>query len=50
MTTPFKRYDLLVEEGGLVTLPEAAIRHLGCEPGVEVQLKYAVFPDRSIVI
>lgn len=50
MTALPESYELLIEEGGIVTLPDAVIRHLGCEPGLEVQLDCDVRPDGSIVI
>lgn len=33
--TPLTTSTVEIEDGGVVTLPDAALRHLGIEPGVE---------------
>ncbi len=43
-------FELLIEEGGVVTLPDELLRHLGVPPGQEAQIAAEFEPDGSLFL
>jgi bifunctional DNA-binding transcriptional regulator/antitoxin component of YhaV-PrlF toxin-antitoxin module len=42
--------ELVVEEGGVVTLPDPVVRHLGLEPGMEAPLDAVIEADGRVIL
>ena len=43
-------FEVIIEEGGVITLPDEVLLHLGIPPGQETQLEAEFAPNGSLVV
>jgi len=50
MLEPNRSFDVIIEEGGIITLPDEVLRLLGIPLGQETRLEAEFAPDGSLVV